>query len=54
MTRTEGDKAAAILEAEGRFEASKRDAEAKKRLAASTNSKLVVLPADLPAAVRGF
>lgn len=91
VTRAEGDKAAAILEAEGRFEASKRDAEAKvvlaqasqtaiekvseaikdrempvvyilgekyieamKGLAASTNSKMVVLPADLPAAVRGI
>ncbi|NTV14564.1 MAG: SPFH/Band 7/PHB domain protein [Desulfobulbaceae bacterium] len=91
VTRAEGDKAAAILEAEGRFEASKRDAEAKvvlaqasqtaiekvseaikdrempvvyilgekyieamKGLAASTNAKMVVLPADLPAAVRGI
>jgi len=91
VTRAEGDKAAAILEAEGRFEASKRDAEAKvvlaqasqtaiemvsaaikdrempvvyilgekyieamKGLAGSTNSKMVVLPADLPAAVRGL
>lgn len=91
VTRAEGDKAAAILEAEGRFEASKRDAEAKivlaqasqtaiekvsaaikdqempvvyilgekyieamKGLANSANAKMVVLPADLPAAVRGI
>lgn len=91
VTRAEGDKAAAILEAEGRLEASRRDAQAKvvlaqasqaaiervteaikdnempvvyilgekyieavKGLAASQNAKLVVLPADLPAAVRGI
>jgi len=91
VTRAEGDKAAAILEAEGRLEASKRDAQAKvvlaqasqaaidkvseaikdhelpvvyilgekyieavKNLAGSQNAKMVVLPADLPAAVRGI
>ena len=91
VTRAEGDKAAAILEAEGRLEASKRDAQAKvvlaqasqaaidkvseaikdhelpvvyilgekyieamKTLAGSQNTKMVVLPADLPAAVRGI
>lgn len=91
VTRAEGDKTAAILEAEGRLEASRRDAqatvllaeasqtaidkisqavrdqelpavyllgekyiEAVKQLSASQNSKIVVLPADLPAAVRGI
>jgi len=91
VTRADGDKTAAILQAEGRLEASRRDAEAKvvlaeatkealekvtaaiqdkelpatfllgeryvesmKALAESDNSKLVVLPADLPAAVRGL
>ena len=91
VTRADGQKAAAILEAEGRFEASKRDAQAKVVLAegtqraiqkvteaiqqnelpvvyllgekyvealsnvsASQNTKVVVLPADLPAAVRGI
>ncbi|TFH68675.1 paraslipin [Gammaproteobacteria bacterium LSUCC0057] len=91
VTRADGDKTAAILQAEGRLEASRRDAEAKvvlaeatkealekvsaaiqdkelpatyllgeryveamKGLADSDNSKLVVLPADLPAAVRGL
>jgi regulator of protease activity HflC (stomatin/prohibitin superfamily) len=90
VTRAEGDKSAAILQADGRLEASRRDAaaqvvlaeasqtairkvaeatqtgelpvvyllgekyiEAMRTLAASQNSKLVVLPADLPAAVRG-
>ena len=91
VTRADGQKAAAILEAEGRFEASKRDAQAKVVLAeaaqraiqkiteaikdndlpvvyllgekyvealssmsASQNAKVVVLPADIPAAVRGI
>ncbi len=91
VTRADGDKTAAILQAEGRLEASRRDAEAKvvlaeatkealekvsaaisdkelpatfllgeryveamKALSDSDNSKLVVLPADLPAAVRGL
>jgi regulator of protease activity HflC (stomatin/prohibitin superfamily) len=91
VTRAEGEKAAAILEADGRLEASKRDAQAKvvlaeanqraiqkvseaigdrelpvtfilgeryvetlKSLAGSDNAKLVVLPADLPAAIRGL
>ena len=90
VTRAEGDKSAAILQADGRLEASRRDAEAQvvlaeasqtairkvaeatqagelpvvyllgekyieamRGLASSQNSKLVVLPADLPAAVRG-
>jgi len=91
VTRADGQKAAAILEAEGRFEASKRDAQAKVVLAeaaqraiqkiteaikendlpvvyllgekyvealssmsASQNAKVVVLPADIPAAIRGI
>ncbi|MEJ2640350.1 MAG: SPFH/Band 7/PHB domain protein [Desulfosarcinaceae bacterium] len=91
VTRAEGEKAAAILEAYGRLEASKRDAQAKvvlaeanqraiqkvseaigdrelpvtfilgeryvealKNLAGSDNGKMVVLPADLPAAIRGL
>ncbi|MBI5577701.1 MAG: SPFH/Band 7/PHB domain protein [Deltaproteobacteria bacterium] len=91
VTRADGQKAAAILEAEGRFEASKRDAQAKVVLAeaaqraiqkvteaikenelpvvyllgekyvealssmsVSPNAKVVVLPADIPAAVRGI
>jgi len=91
VTRADGEKAAAILEAEGRLEASKRDAQAKvvlaeasqraiqkvtdaiqgnelpvmyllgekyiealKNLAVSQNSKLVVLPGDIPAAVRAI
>lgn len=90
VTRAGGEKEAAILEAEGRLEASRRDAEAKVVLAEasqaaiekvtaaiksdlpvqyilgekyidalrllgdSDNSKLVVLPADLPAALRGL
>lgn len=91
VTRSDGEKQAAILEAEGRLEASRRDAEAKvvlaeatkeaiekvtlaiqdkelpavyllgeryvealKDVAKSENSKLVVLPADLPAAIRGL
>ncbi len=91
VTTAEGDKSAAILQAEGRFEASKRDAEAKivlaeasqqallkvaagikeqelplvyllgekyiealKGLANSGNAKVLLLPADLPAAIRGI
>ena len=91
VTRADGEKAAAILEAEGRLEASRRDAEAKvvlaeasqsalqkitsavgandlpvlyllgekyieniTRLAASNNSKTVVLPGDIPGAVKGL
>jgi len=91
VTRADGEKAAAILEADGRLEASKRDAQAKvvlaeasqraiqkvtaaiqnnelpvmyllgekyieavKNLSTSQNSKVVILPADIPAAVRGI
>lgn len=91
VTTAEGDKTAAILQAEGRFEASKRDAEAKivlaeasqtaiqkvtdairendlpivyllgekyieslKGMSSSANSKIVLLPGDLPAAIRGL
>jgi regulator of protease activity HflC (stomatin/prohibitin superfamily) len=91
VTRADGEKAAAILEAEGRLEASKRDAQAKvvlaeasqraiqkvtdaikdnelpvmfllgekyiealKNLSNSDNSKVIVLPGDIPAAVRGI
>ena len=91
VTTAEGDKTAAILQAEGRFEASKRDASAKivlaeasqtaiekvtsairdndlpvvyllgekyiealKEVSTSSNSKIVLLPGDLPAAVRGI
>jgi regulator of protease activity HflC (stomatin/prohibitin superfamily) len=91
ITRAEGEKAAAILQAEGRLEASRRDGEAQvilaeasqtairkvaeataanelpvvyllgekyieamRGLASSQNGKLVILPADLPAAVRGI
>jgi regulator of protease activity HflC (stomatin/prohibitin superfamily) len=91
VTRADGEKAAAILEAEGRLEASKRDAQAKvvlaeasqraiqkvtdaikdnelpvmfllgekyiealKNLSASQNSKVIILPGDIPAAVRGI
>jgi regulator of protease activity HflC (stomatin/prohibitin superfamily) len=91
VTRAGGEKAAAILEAEGRLEASRRDAEATvvlaeanqtaiskvteaiqgnelpvmfllgeryvealKELSASANSKFVVLPAELPTALRGL
>lgn len=90
VTRADGEKQAAILEAEGRFEASKRDARAKivlaeasqqaiekvteaikdkelpvmyllgekyvesiKEISTSENSKTIVLPADIPAAIRG-
>lgn len=91
VTRAEGDKTAAILQADGRLEASKRDAQAKvvlaeadraaiekvaeaaksgelplvfllgqryvdamRKMAETDNAKVVVLPADLPAAVRGI
>ncbi|MEZ5528866.1 MAG: stomatin-like protein [Porticoccaceae bacterium] len=91
VTRADGEKTAAILEAEGRLEASRRDAEAKvvlatatkeaiekvtegirdkelpavfllgekyveamRQMAGSDNAKLVVLPGDLPAAVRAL
>lgn len=91
VTRAEGLKTAAILEADGRLEASRRDAEAQvvlaqasqraiemvaaaivdrelpvmyllgeryidavKQLAASSNGKLVLIPADLPASLRGI
>jgi regulator of protease activity HflC (stomatin/prohibitin superfamily) len=91
VTRAEGDKTAAILQADGRLEASRRDAEAKvvlaqasqtaiekitmgiqdnelpamfvlgeryieamRMMSESDNAKLVVLPADIPAAVRGI
>ena len=91
VTRADGEKTAAILEAEGRLEASRRDAQAEvvlakasgtaielvsnavkgdelpvlyllgekytealKELSASGNAKTVVLPADLPQAVRGI
>ncbi len=91
VTRAEGEKAAAILEADGRLEASKRDgeaqvvlAEASKQaiervtqaiqtnelpvmyllgqryvdaisdMARSENSKLIVVPADIPTAIRGI
>ncbi len=91
VTTAEGDKSAAILQAEGRFEASKRDAEAKiilaeasqaaiqkvtdairendlpivyllgekyieslKGMSTSGNAKVVLLPGDIPAAIRGL
>lgn len=91
VTSAEGEKSAAILQADGRLEASKRDAQAQvvlaeasqraiqkvteaikenelpvmyllgekyidavKYISSSQNAKVVVLPADLPAAVRGF
>lgn len=91
VTRAEGEKSAAILQADGRLEASKRDAQAKvvlaqadraaieqvavaakegelplvfllgqryvdsmRKMAEKDNSKIVVLPADIPAAVRGI
>ena len=91
VTRADGEKAAAILEADGRLEASKRDAQAKvvlaeasqqaiqkvtdairdnelpvmfllgeryieavKSLSNSQNSKVILMPADIPAAVRGI
>ena len=91
VTRAEGSKTAAILEADGRLEASRRDAEAQvvlaqasqrsiemvttavqdkelpvmyllgeryidaiKQLAASSNSKLVLVPGDVQASIRGI
>jgi regulator of protease activity HflC (stomatin/prohibitin superfamily) len=91
VTRAEGEKSAAILEADGRLEASKRDAQAKvvlaeasqaaiqkvsqavqdnelpvmyllgekyieavENISTSQNSKVIVLPADIPSAVRGI
>ncbi|MFZ5571527.1 MAG: SPFH domain-containing protein [Thermodesulfobacteriota bacterium] len=91
VTRAEGDKSAAILQAEGRLEASKRDAQAQvvlaeasqraiqkvteaiaqnelpvmfllgekyieaiKEISGGQNAKIVLLPADIPAAVRGL
>ena len=91
VTRSGGEKEAAILEAEGRLEASKRDAQAQvvlaeatqraitkvteaitdkelpamyllgekyinsiERMASAPNSKVVLLPADLPSALRGI
>jgi regulator of protease activity HflC (stomatin/prohibitin superfamily) len=91
VTRADGDKQAAILEAEGRLEASRRDAEAEvvlaqaskkaielvteaigsqelpvvyllgekyvkslENVATSDNSKMVVFPADIPAAIKGM
>ena len=91
VTRADGEKTAAILEADGRLEASRRDAEAKVVLAEATktalqkvsdavqdkelpamyllgekyveavsdmsqssNSKIIILPSDIPAAVRGI
>ena len=91
VTRADGEKAAAVLEAEGRLEASKRDAQAKvvlaeasqraiekvtaaigeneipvmyligeryvealKSLANSDNSKVVLMPAEIPSAIRGI
>lgn len=91
VTRAGGQKEAQVLEAEGRLEASRRDAEAQvvlaqasqtsieminkaignnatpilyilgekyiqsmQNLASSSNSKIVVLPADLPAALKGM
>jgi regulator of protease activity HflC (stomatin/prohibitin superfamily) len=91
VTRADGEKQAAILEAEGRLEASRRDAEATvvlaegtknalrlvneavgdkelpvlyllgeryvaalQQMASAENSKLVLIPGDLPAAVKGM
>ena len=91
VTRADGDKQAAILEAEGRLEASKRDAQAEvvlaqasqkaiqlvteaigshelpvvyllgekyvkslENLAQSDNGKMLVFPADIPAAIKGM
>lgn len=91
VTRAEGDKSAAILQADGRLEASRRDAEAKvvlaeatetairkigqataggelsvmyllgekyveavRQLATGENARVVLLPGDLPAAVRAL
>ncbi len=91
VTRSGGEKEAAILEAEGRLEASKRDAQAQvvlaeatqtaitkvteaiteqelpamyllgekyvhalEKMSTSTNAKTILLPADLPSALRGI
>ena len=91
VTRADGDKQAAILKAEGKLEASRREAEAQvilaqasqtaielvtsavgdkelpvayllgekyitslQNLSASENSKFVVFPADIPAAIKGM
>lgn len=91
VTRADGEKAAAVLEAEGRLEASKRDAKAKvvlaeasqlaiqkvteaigeneipvmyligekyveslKQLSTSENAKVVLMPAEIPSAIRGL
>jgi regulator of protease activity HflC (stomatin/prohibitin superfamily) len=91
VTRAEGEKSAAILEADGRFEASKRDAQAKvvlaeasqiairkvqeaiqdhempvlfllgekyieavKGISESENTKIVMLPGDIPGSIRGI
>jgi len=91
VTRSGGEKEAAILEAEGRLEASRRDAQAQvvlaeatqtaitkvteaitdkelpamyllgekyiksiEKMASSPNAKTVLLPADLPSALRGI
>ena len=91
VTRAEGEKAAAILQADGRLEASRRDAQAQvvlaeaskvaiekvtaaiggqelpalyllgeryvdaiSELAASNNAKMVLIPGDLPNALRGM
>ena len=91
VTRAEGEKSAAILEADGRLEASRRDAQAKvvlaeasqraiqkvtevikdnempvvyllgekyieavKGVSTSDNAKIVLMPADIPAAIRGI
>ena len=91
VTRAKGEKEAAILEADGRLEASRRDAKAQvvlaeasqlaiqkvtqaigdselpvmyllgeryieaiKSMSESENSKLVLIPADIPAAVKGL
>jgi regulator of protease activity HflC (stomatin/prohibitin superfamily) len=91
VTRSGGEKEAAILEAEGRLEASKRDAQAQvvlaeatqraitkvteaitdkelpamyllgekyinaiQKMASAPNAKVVLLPADLPSALRGI
>lgn len=91
ITRAEGEKSAAILSADGRLEASKRDAQAQvvlaeasqraiqkvteaiqanempvlyllgekyieavRQISTANNTKVVLLPADIPAAVRGI
>lgn len=91
VTRAEGEKSAAILEADGRLEASKRDGQAKvvlaeasqiairkvneaiqdhelpvmyllgekyieavKTISSSENSKIIMLPGDIPGSIRGI